>query len=887
MKRFRKSIISIVLSLVMVITSVNVMPISVGIVKAADTIAETYTENGFTLTIQQTVGNTVDSSVVEKIKEIYFNQYPKMRARYNPTRPRAITMVFSPDYDGVAYTMGTTIVYSVAYLKSNPNDVDCATHELFHVVQGGYSNYGSSAFATAFCEGVADYARSVYGMYNSEGGWSLPAYSSSQSYTDSYRVTARFLTWVQQRVDSSIIYNLNKTMHAGTYTDDLWVEMTGKTVDQLWSEYAADPDIDKIGLSGQKTESYGIDANDVYKIISAESGQALSVKNNSTDDGANIQQENYVDGNTAQQWKFVYLGDGMYNIINVNSGKGLDVADGNTSNGANIQQYTVSNGGNNNQKWIVYERGSQYTLFPVCGNGTMVADLTSSSHDAGANIQLYTWNKTKAQSFVIQSISGTSDSAYTLKAFEKIEAEDYTTSTTSIGVSIDESEDRSGGANIGGLIAGAWTKYSGVIFDKDAAGLSITYCNPSSDSYVNVYVDSMDSTPVGKISTPHNSSDWTNYSTVTGDLTTKITSGTHDIYLEFVNDSMAGHAQNCDYFTFVQAQEETTTAEQETEPKTFNGLSRIEAEDFTQNNGVVIDKDSDGNPKNIGGVQNGNWTAYDNVVFEKTAKAIEINYSCEQSRGGKIYIYVDSMDTTPVGVLQVSETGTDWSTYVTDRVNLDNEISAGTHTIYLKFETSNGYVANVDYFTFLEKEVIVVSDSVKVEGYQISANSKGSRVIGSVEPEINGKSVTGWGLVYGVDKVNGQSFNLSDEDMKVNSESKYVMALDSTPVGTSGTVLGTSDTATYFVRTTLFGAFTSAEYSAEYKVRAYAILADGSYVYSDVKKYCVFNVADYLYKNRKMNTKSAHQYLYDDILTVVDSAYQEVDYNWGTSIVKP
>ena len=123
--------------------------------------------------------------------------------------------------------------------------------------------------------------------------------------------------------------------------------------------------------------------------------------------------------------------------------------------------------------------------------------------------------------------------------------------------------------------------------------------------------------------------------------------------------------------------------------------------------------------------------------------------------------------------------------------------------------------------------------------------------------------------------------------MKVGSESRYVVALDSTPIGTSETVMGTSDTATYFVRTTLFGAFTAAEYAAEYKVRAYAILEDGSYVYSSVNSYSVYSVADYLYQNKKMNTLSAHQYLYNDILKVVNSSYSEVDYNWGNQIVKP
>lgn len=874
----------------MIASTVFVSPLGMKHVKADDFTSETIVKNGFSLTIIQSTdsNNRIGSGTLEKIKEVYFTQYPKMRARYNPTRPRAVTMKFDPAYDGAAYTGGDMgwagINFSVNWLKSNPNDIDCATHELFHVVQGGYMNYNSESFEGAICEGIADYARSVYGLYNNLQGWGLGEYNSSQTILTRYASNARFLTWISYNKNSEATYMLNKTMHDGSYTPDMWVQLTGMTSDQLWNAYASDPNIDKITLSTQKGETFGITAGEKYKIISAESGMALSVKDGSTQDGANIQQENYT-GAESQQWEFKYLGDGKYNIINVKSGKGLDVADGGTSNGTNIQQYSVDNGGNNNQKWVVFERGNEYDLFPVCGNGNMVADLASSSHNAGANIQLYKWNKSNAQRFIIEPVNASSD--MNLKAFERIEAEDYIECCTDIKVSVDEEDARSGGANIGGLIAGAWTKYSGVVFDGDASGIQINYCNPSLDSYVNVYVDNMNGTPVGQISTPHNSSDWSTYSTVTGDLTTKIKSGTHDIYLEFKNSSMSGYAQNCDYFTFIKAQEEVTT-----EKKTYNGLSRIEAEDFSDKDGIVIDKDSNGNPKNIGATLNGKWVKYDNVVFEKPAKSIEVNYSCEQTRGGNIQIYVDSMDGTPVGTMQTSETGTDWSTYITETANLDNEISAGTHTIYLKFETTKGYVANIDYFAFSDEEyvepnVIKVSDSIKVEGYQMSATRKGSRVIGSVEPTIDGKAVKGWGLIYGVNKADGQNFNISDDDMKVNSESNYVIALDSTPIGTCDYVLGNSKTATYFVRTTLFGSFTSAEYSAEYKVRAYAILADGSYVYSKIKEYSVYNVADYLYKNKKMNTYSAHQYLYNDILTVVDSNYKTVDYEWGDAIVKP
>lgn len=1031
----KRKIFSLILSFCLIITSVFTVPINLDTVKAADFTSKTIIQNGFSLTIQQSTDSSqrISSDTLEKIKEVYFTQYPKMRARYNPTRPRAVTMKFDPDYDGVAYTGGDMggagIKFSVNYLKSNPNDADCATHELFHVVQGGYMNYNSESFEGAICEGIADYARSVYGLYNSLQGWSLGEYNSSQTILTRYASNARFLTWINQNKNSEATYMLNKTMHNGTYTSDMWVQLTGMTSDELWNAYAADPNIDKITLSTQKGETFGITSGETYKITSAESGLALSVKDNSTDDGANVQQENYTEGNESQQWVLKYIGDGMYNIINKKSGKGLDVADGSTSNGANIQQYSVENGGNNNQRWVIFERGNQYTLFPVCGNGTMVADLTSSSHDAGANIQLYTWNKSKAQSFVIEPVNNSAADDTTLNAFEKIEAEDYIESCTNINVSVDESDSRSNGANIGGLIAGAWTKYYGVVFDSDASSIEINYCNPSSDSYVNVYVDSMNSTPVGVIQTPKNSSDWNTYTSVTADLTTKITKGTHDIYLEFKNSSMTGYAQNCDYFKFgaayttvtydafskieaekfdekssnvvidsnsaasdgkniggvlkdsyvgfkkinfenaatyvnicysgqsadatgqvevyvdsmdgtpvgtvdvpptgsdwntfktVQGKLTTAIAKGEhkiylkfvndgskayvanadwfsfsTYPSSYDGMSQIEAEAFSNNNGVVIDTDSNGAPKNIGGTHDGDWTQYDNVTFAEKAGEIELNYSCQQGSGGNVLVYADSMSNTPVATIEITSTGSDWNTYTSKTVKLDSAISTGTHTIYMKFETGSGNVVNIDWFKFNkyveettipDPSKIVISDSVKVEGYQMSATLGGSRVVGSVEPTINGKNVTAWGLVYGLETANGQDMGVTDEDMYVGSDDKYVASFQSTSEGTMSVQVGSSTTATYFVRTMLFSSYSAASFNAKYKVRAYAVLSDGSYVYGNVKSYSIYDVADKLYQNRLMNSATAHSFLHEKVLKVVNADYKEVDYNWGSAVVKP
>ncbi len=183
--------------------------------------------------------------------------------------------------------------------------------------------------------------------------------------------------------------------------------------------------------------------------------------------------------------------------------------------------------------------------------------------------------------------------------------------------------------------------------------------------------------------------------------------------------------------------------------------------------------------------------------------------------------------------------------------------------------------------------VITVSESVKVEGFQISTSYEGSRVVGSVEPTIDGKNVSNWGFVYGLAVINGNSTNISDSDMKVGADNEYVVSYQSTPVGTMDVILGASDTATYFARTMSFGKKSVSAFTAVYKVRAYALMEDGTYLYSDVAEYSVYSIADHLYQNHQFNTMNAHNYAYDTILKKVDPNYIELDYTWSNSIIKP
>lgn len=72
-----------------------------------------------------------------------------------------------------------------------------------------------------------------------------------------------------------------------------------------------------------------------------------------------------------------------------------------------------------------------------------------------------------------------------------------------------------------------------------------------------------------------------------------------------------------------------------------------------------------------------------------------------------------------------------------------------------------------------------VSDKVKVNGFQFSMTRKGLRVISSVESEIYGKEVVGFGNIFGIVMA-----GYSDDDMRIDNEST-VKQYESTSLGIS------------------------------------------------------------------------------------------------------
>lgn len=312
----------------------------------------------------------------------------------------------------------------------------------------------------------------------------------------------------------------------------------------------------------------------------------------------------------------------------------------------------------------------------------------------------------------------------------------------------------------------------------------------------------------------------------------------------------------------------------------LNDASHIEAEEFDHKSSAIVNDGS-----NIGGVKRNSWVKYDSVYFNGTAKNIKINYAGQSSdAGGYAEVYIDDRAGEPAATIDLPTTGTYWSDYKTVTASLNKKVS-GLHNVYIVFKNNTGheYVANVDWVEFDTDSIdVTISDQVNIEGFQISSVLKGIRTVSSVEPEIDGQKVTEFGNVYAIVRD-----GVTTKDMVIGSTNQYVAAYQATESGIIEDKFSDSATAVNYVRTMTNNGTTSDAFTQSYYIRGYAKLADGSYVYSKVAKYTIFNVAKILYDDVRMSTFAGHEYLYNEILKVVDSSYKEVDYNWSGIIVDP
>lgn len=277
--------------------------------------------------------------------------------------------------------------------------------------------------------------------------------------------------------------------------------------------------------------------------------------------------------------------------------------------------------------------------------------------------------------------------------------------------------------------------------------------------------------------------------------------------------------------------EESTTEEPTTEPPTTEPLKPIEVI------GAVVNEIS------------GN-----RVVFAW-------GQTEEQVASGQQYnVYIDGqLYTTTTGATTLDYTFAD----------------AGAHKIVIKALLNGMESEGVTLDVNIESQE---EPAVEINGYQISTVQEGFRVVYSVSD--TGNKVESVGMVYGLTDY------VTEDEMVVGSQNSTVFAYQATEAGKMDSTVSEMEDAESYTMTMKFNTQNPTFFSTDISVRAYVKLIDGTYIYSDVENSSVYDIADDLYTNLKMNTLDAHNYLYNNILTLVKPDYNEVDFNWNNTVVE-
>lgn len=172
----------------------------------------------------------------EKLRAVFQEGYPKLVKRFqNAARPAPTTvpLVFEKGLNHPAHASRGKLTFSVEWFLKHPDDLGVMTHELTHIVQaypGGNPGW--------LVEGVADYARHLYGPKSDP--WKVPAklVEGRHRYNQGYGVTARFLLWLEEQ-KPGVVDELHRRMQAGTFKPAAFEELAGKNIDALWADCLA------------------------------------------------------------------------------------------------------------------------------------------------------------------------------------------------------------------------------------------------------------------------------------------------------------------------------------------------------------------------------------------------------------------------------------------------------------------------------------------------------------------------------------------------------------------------------------------------------------------------------------------------------------------------
>jgi|GEM_PF-3513134 len=193
----------------------------------------------YTLTIVN--GNLINPDHLEKMICNFFTTYPKIVELLNPTASKEIKFSFNPNSKYIAAAYGTEIVYLPSYLDDAPDDTDIVVHETTHAAQAEVVQ----KLPAWIIEGTADFVRDLYGL-DSKNIWSIPRryVDNKKEFTEGYGDAAAFFKWIDaiyRQNELPVAAVISRTTLTTPYKYDMWLDLTGKSLDVLWNEYVKFP----------------------------------------------------------------------------------------------------------------------------------------------------------------------------------------------------------------------------------------------------------------------------------------------------------------------------------------------------------------------------------------------------------------------------------------------------------------------------------------------------------------------------------------------------------------------------------------------------------------------------------------------------------------------
>ena len=328
-------------------------------------------------------------------------------------------------------------------------------------------------------------------------------------------------------------------------------------------------------------------------------------------------------------------------------------------------------------------------------SGTTIGQISYPSTGGWTNFTTVTANLTN-----ISSISGVHDVYLVFQGGVNIDwfefTDDCDQENATLATSIIEAEDfcttngvRDSGTYIDLIQNGDWAYYPNIDFGTSLPN-SVLLSAATLNGLSNVTFKLDDPIDGIIISTVQVSSTggWTNFKEFSSNATSLQTiSGVHDLYLVFDN------GVNIDYFNF-----ENNDCYEDA-----NYVSVLtQAEDYCDMYGVQNDLVSGVNYE-VSNIHNGDWVKFSNYAFGSLGTNHLSVTASSATNGGTIEVRSGGITGDLITQLDITNTG-GWSTYENFEITFNDNLTTGTHDIYLVCSGDSGYLFNIDEFTFsLEK----------------------------------------------------------------------------------------------------------------------------------------------------------------------------------------